>query len=228
MLYRERRWQAWKTKFLIIQIDLSPLRMTQSEFPMPDQAITNPTHHVDKTVFGFWVYLMTDLVMFAALFATYAVLRGNTFGGPGGEQLFSLPLALTETLILLTSSFTCGLASIAAQREDKKQIFIWFGATFILGLAFLGLELSEFSRLIADGHSWTGSAFLSSFFALVGTHGLHIAVGLLWIAVAMAMVWSRGLTAAVRNKLTRLALFWHFLDIVWIFIFTIVYLMGKI
>ncbi len=182
----------------------------------------------EKTILGFWVYLMTDLIMFAALFATYAVLHNSTYGGPGSAELFSLPLALTETLILLTSSFTCGLASLAAAKDNKKQVLFWFGATFILGLTFLCFELTEFSHLIAEGHTWQSSAFLSAFFSLVGTHGLHILAGLLWIAVSIIMIWKRGLTPFVTNKLTRLALFWHFLDIVWIFIFTIVYLMGAL
>lgn len=181
----------------------------------------------DKHVFGFWVYLMTDLIIFAALFATYAVLRGNTFGGPSGSELFSLPEALTETLILLTSSFTCGLAMLAAYRNKIHQVMVWFGVTFVFGLMFLGIELAEFSRFIAGGNGPQKSAFLSSFFALVGTHGLHITVGLLWMIVAMIQLKLRGLTPNVLSKLTRLSLFWHFLDIVWIFIFTIVYLMGH-
>jgi cytochrome o ubiquinol oxidase subunit 3 len=181
----------------------------------------------DKKIFGFWVYLMTDLIMFAALFATYAVLSGNTFGGPSGETLFNLNSALAETLILLTSSFTMGLAMLAVERGKKSQVLAWFGVTLVLGLSFLTLELTEFAGFVASGNSWMSNAFLSSFFALVGTHGLHIAIGSLWIVVAMAMVASRGLTPFVTSKLARLALFWHFLDIVWIFIFTIVYLMGK-
>lgn len=186
------------------------------------------SHHEDKAIFGFWVYLMTDLIMFAALFATYAVLRGNTFGGPSGKELFSLPFVLTETLILLTSSFTCGLAMLAAHQSNKNQTFVWFGATFLLGISFLAMELNEFSHLISEGNSFQTNAFLSSFFTLVGTHGLHIAVGLLWIIVSMVMVWRRGLSPSIVNKLTRLSLFWHFLDVVWIFIFTIVYLYAKI
>lgn len=185
-------------------------------------------HTSDKAIFGFWVYLMTDLIMFATLFAAYAVLRGNTFGGPSGRELFSLPFVLAETLILLTSSFTCGLAMLAVHRESKIQAIAWFGVTLALGLSFLGLELTEFSQLIAEGNSWTRSAFLSSFFALVGTHGLHIATGLLWIIVSMKQIWLRGFSPFITSKLTRLSLFWHFLDIVWIFIFTIVYLMGHV
>ena len=186
------------------------------------------THNSDKTIFGFWVYLMTDLIMFAALFAAYAVLRGSTFGGPSAKELLSLSGALAETLILLTSSFTCGLAIIAMHQAKKNQVLIWFGATFLLGVSFLVLEIKEFSGLIGSGNSFQTNAFLSSFFSLVGTHGLHITIGLLWILISMVMVWRRGLTPAVMSKLTRLSLFWHFLDIVWIFIFTIVYLYAHV
>ncbi|HSW87798.1 MAG TPA: cytochrome o ubiquinol oxidase subunit III [Candidatus Saccharimonadales bacterium] len=185
-------------------------------------------HTNDKTLFGFWVYLMTDLVMFAALFATYAVLHGNTFGGPSGRELFDLPFALIETLILLTSSFTCGLGLLSARRGDKNKTVLSFAITFGLGIAFLVMEFSEFSHLIAEGNSFQRSAFLSSFFALVGTHGLHISVGLLWMLILFGYIFRRGLTESNIRKLTLLSLFWHFLDIVWIFIFTIVYLMSQI
>lgn len=188
----------------------------------------NTTAHeeaaTDRTMFGFWVYLMTDLLMFAVLFATYAVLKNNTLGGPAGRDLFSLPLALSETLILLTSSFTAGLGMIAARRGNKNQVLAWFGITFLLGLAFLGIEMYEFTELVHDGHSWKVNAFLSSFFGLVGTHGLHISSGLLWLAILLVYIVKRGLTHANVRKLALLSLFWHFLDIVWIFIFTTVYL----
>ncbi len=180
----------------------------------------------DKYIFGFWIYLMTDLVIFAALFAAYAVLRNNTFGGPSGDALFSLNGALTETLILLTSSFTCGLATIAVHRGKINQAMAWFGVTMAFGATFLVLELNEFSRLVAGGNGPQANAFLSAFFTLVGTHGLHIAVGLLWMLVAMVQIKVRGLTPSTISKLDRLAIFWHFLDLIWIFIFTIVYLMG--
>lgn len=190
------------------------------------------THHEaeynDRVLFGFWVYLMTDLLMFAVLFAVYAVLHDNTLGGPGGSDLFTLPLALTETLILLTSSFTVGLGMIAARRGIKKQVLTWFGATFLLGLAFLGIELYEFAEFIHEGHTLTVNAFLSSFFVLVGTHGLHITSGLLWMGITLLYVWKRGLNQHMVRKLSSLSLFWHFLDIVWIFIFTVVYLMAFI
>jgi cytochrome o ubiquinol oxidase subunit III len=182
----------------------------------------------DKHLFGFWVYLMTDLIMFAALFATYAVLRGATFGGPSQGQLLGLSNALAETLILLTSSFTCGLAMLAVHAGKKQQALAWFGVTFLLGATFLGLELREFAALAAAGNTPQANAALSAFFTLVGTHGLHIAVGLLWMAVSIVMIARRGLTPFVTSKLQRLALFWHFLDIVWIFIFTIVYLMSHV
>ena len=179
-----------------------------------------------RTILGFWVYLMTDCVLFGALFATFMVLRGNTFGGPSGHDIFGLPFVLGETLILLTSSFFCGLAMVAAQRRDREQVLLWFALAALLGVAFLTLELSEFTRLVQDGNGWQRSAFLSSFFTLVGTHGLHITVGLLWMIVMMVRVARRGLTAVSVRRLTMLSLFWHFLDVVWIFIFTIVYLMG--
>lgn len=182
----------------------------------------------DRTMFGFWVYLMTDLLMFAILFAVYAVLQGNTFGGETGRELFELPLALTETLILLTSSFTCGIALIAVRRQNKAQTLLWFGITFALGIAFLSIEVSEFAAFIREGHTLSGNAFLSSYFALVGTHGLHITFGLLWLAITLGFVAKRGLNGALVRKLGLLSLYWHFLDIVWIFIFTIVYLRAFV
>jgi cytochrome o ubiquinol oxidase subunit 3 len=180
----------------------------------------------DRVVFGFWIYVMTDCVLFATLFAVYAVLYHNTFGGPSGQDLFSLPFALTETLILLTSSFSCGLAMLAAHQQAKKMVLTLFGITFLLGLAFLGMELNEFNDFIQEGYSWQRSAFLSSFFTLVGTHGLHITFGLLWIFVMMCHILFRGLTLSTLRRLTCLSMFWHFLDVIWIFIFTFVYLMG--
>jgi cytochrome o ubiquinol oxidase subunit 3 len=179
-----------------------------------------------KPLLGFWIYLMTDCVLFASLFATFVVLRMNTFGGPGGAQLFSLPFVLTETLILLTSSFVCGLGMLAARAGDRRQVLVWFALTFLLGAAFLGLELNEFSHLAAEGNGWSRSGFLSGFFTLVGTHGLHITVGLLWMGVLLRQVYLQGIKTPVIRRLTMLSMFWHFLDIIWIFIFTIVYLMG--
>lgn len=198
-------------------------------------------HHdpYDKVLFGFWIYIMTDCILFATLFATYIVLHDNTFGGPSGQELFSLPFALAETLILLTSSFTCGLAMLYSrqahehdvqaafsQRNGKGIPMLLFGLTFLLGISFLAMELHEFTNLVSEGNSWERSAFLSSFFTLVGCHGLHITTGLLWMAVMMAHIWWRGLTSSTIRRLACLSLFWHFLDVVWIFIFSVVYLMG--
>jgi len=182
----------------------------------------------DKTIFGFWVYIMTDCVLFASLFATYAVLRNNTFGGPSGTNLYSLPYALMETLILLTSSFSCGLAILAARRLKRLQVLFWLGLTILLGMAFLGLELHEFTRLVHEGNSWRRSGFTSAFFTLIGTHGLHITSGLVWMLTMMVQVGRRGLTRGNLRRLTLLSLFWHFLDIVWVFIFTIVYMLGAL
>lgn len=182
----------------------------------------------DKTVLGFWTYLMTDCVLFASLFAVYAVLHGNTFGGPSGHELFKLPYVMLETMVLLTSSFSCGLAMLAAQKRDRTQVQLWLGVTFLLGLTFLGLELSEFHHMVLEGNSWRRSGFLSSYFTLVGTHGLHITIGLIWLAVTALFIRKRGLTDSLLKRLSLFSLFWHFLDIVWIFIFTIVYLYGSL
>lgn len=184
--------------------------------------------NTEKTVFGFWVYLMTDCILFATLFATYAVLRNNTYGGPSGHELFSLPFALSETLILLTSSFTCGLAMLSAQRENREKILVWLGVSFLLGIAFLTMELKEFTHLVHEGNSWQRSGFLSAFFTLVATHGLHITAGLLWMVFVVLQLLHKGITCVTFKRLTCLSMFWHFLDVVWIFIFTIVYLMGAI
>lgn len=175
---------------------------------------------------GFWIYLMTDCVLFASLFATYIILRDATNGGPGGPELFNLPFVLIETMVLLVSSFVCGMAVLAARAGKKQHALIALGFTFLLGATFLGLELYEFAELAHEGHGWWASAFLSAFFTLVGTHGLHIAVGLIWLGVMMWQIAKRGFTHGVTRRLLLFSLFWHFLDVIWIFIFTIVYLMG--
>ncbi len=180
-----------------------------------------------KTLLGFWVYLMTDLILFATLFATYAVLRRNTFGGQSENELFDLPFILVETLVLLISSFTCGLALLAMHNRNKGQTLSWLTVTFILGASFLVMELIEFAHLIESGNSWTRSGFLSAYFTLVGTHGLHIAVGLLWILVMVVQLWRNGINQVFSKRLQLFSLFWHFLDIVWILIFTFVYLVGA-
>lgn len=175
---------------------------------------------------GFWIYLMTDCVLFGVLFATYIILRNNTFGGASGAELFNMPAVLAETTFLLTSSFTCGLAVVASQ-SGRKQLALWMlRATLFLGLAFLVVELNEFLHFATEGHGWTTSAFLSGFFTLVGTHGLHISVGLIWLSMMIWQIKRRGFTTGVVRRLGLFSMFWHFLDIIWIFIFTIVYLMG--
>lgn len=179
-----------------------------------------------KTIFGFWVYLMTDCILFATFFATYAVLHNNTYGGPPAGDLFSPPFFLTETIILLVSSFTCGLGMLSAYKKEKTKVFVWFAITFVLGLSFLTMELTEFAHLIREGNSWKRSGFLSAFFTLVSTHGLHITFGLIWILFQMIQLYRQNFTAIVLKRLACLSLFWHFLDVVWIFIFTLVYLMG--
>jgi cytochrome o ubiquinol oxidase subunit 3 len=175
---------------------------------------------------GFWIYLMTDCILFATLFATFAVLRTATAGGPAGSDIFDLQFVLIETMILLTSSFTVGLAILGAQRGYKKQTILWLIITFLLGVSFLAMELWEFNQLISEGHGWQGSAFLSSYFVLVATHGLHITIGLLWMAVMIFRLIQRRFKETDIRRLSLLSLFWHFLDIIWIFIFSFVYLIG--
>jgi cytochrome o ubiquinol oxidase subunit 3 len=182
----------------------------------------------DKTILGFWIYLMTDCLLFGSLFATYIVLHNNTFGGPSGSELFDMPAILFETLLLLTSSFTCGLAMIAVRKQHLRLSVFWFAFTFVLGAAFLFMELSEFNLLITEGASWQRSGFLSAFFTLVGTHGLHIAIGLLWLTIMVWQLFKHGFTNGIVRRLTLFSMFWHFLDIIWIFIFTFVYLMGAL
>jgi cytochrome o ubiquinol oxidase subunit 3 len=199
-----------------------------SQEPTTSVSRLNEQQAVDaKTQFGFWVYLMTDCVLFASLFATFAVLRNNTFGGPAGNELFSLNFVLIETLVLLTSSFTAGLGLLAARRRDLRQVYIFFGLTMLLGIFFLTMELTEFHKLYVEGNSWQRSGFLSAFFTLVGTHGLHITSGLIWMATLLVTIANKGLTRVNIKRLTMLTVFWHFLDIIWIFIFTIVYLFGA-
>lgn len=181
-----------------------------------------------KSKLGFWIYLMTDCIIFASLFAVYAVLRNNTNGGPGANELFNLPYVLVETILLLTSSLTSGLITYYALNKNKTKTLIWASITFMLGLGFLLMELIEFSHLAHDGNSWEASAFLSSYFTLVGTHGLHILIGLIWLAVLCVYIFKKDLNYGINKRLTLFSIFWHFLDIVWIFIFSIVYLLGAI
>jgi cytochrome o ubiquinol oxidase subunit 3 len=174
--------------------------------------------------FGFWLFLLSDIVIFASLFATYAVLSNATAGGPSGREIFDLKNVFIETCCLLASSFTCGLMLIAAERRQLQKFYVWAVVTWVLGAAFIGLEVTEFSDLVARGYGPTHSAFLSAFFTLVGTHGCHVSSGLLWLLVMMAQVWTLGLRTMVVRRLFCFSLFWHALDLVWIGVFTIVYL----
>ena len=179
------------------------------------------------TIFGFWLYLMTDCLLFASFFATDAVLFMNTAGGVSGKDIFELDFVAVETAALLISSITFGFAMIAAQRQKKGWTLNWLLITFCLGASFIAMELYEFTHLIEHGNGPQGSAFLSSFFALVGLHGLHVTAGLIWMTVMIIEVARRGLGNATVTRLSCLSLFWHFLDIVWICVFTVVYLMGA-
>ncbi len=178
------------------------------------------------TVFGFWVYLMTDFVLFASLFAVYAVLRANTFGNVSGKEIFDAPFILAETLILLTSSFTTGLALLSAKAGGKWRVLMSLLLTAVLGAAFVTMEFNEFAGLIAAGHGPQQSGFLSAYFTLVGTHGLHILIGIVWVVALIMAIRRNGLTRSNKRKLVLWSVFWHFLDLVWIFIFTIVYLFA--
>jgi cytochrome o ubiquinol oxidase subunit III len=180
------------------------------------------------TILGFWIYLMSDCLLFAALFATYSVLAQETAGDPTGRALFALPYVLTETFCLLLSSFTYGMAMLALNKRRRSGVLGWLAVTFLLGLCFIGMELNEFHRMVGEGAGPDRSAFLSSFFALVGTHGLHVSSGLIWMAVMMIQVALRGLSPTNCTRLMCLSLFWHFLDIIWIGVFTAVYLLGTI
>jgi len=178
--------------------------------------------------FGFWLYLMSDLIIFATLFATFIVLSHNYANGPTGKELFDLPYLLGETLFLLFSSVVYGLVMLAVHDGKKKWVLIGLAVTFLLGLGFVFMEINEFHGLIAEGFGPDKSAFLSSFFTLVGTHGTHVTFGLIWMAVVIGQVAVKGLTSPVQSRLMRLSMFWHFLDIIWIGIFSIVYLMGVV
>ncbi|CAG9265112.1 MULTISPECIES: cytochrome o ubiquinol oxidase subunit III [Paraburkholderia] len=177
-----------------------------------------------RTTLGFWIYLMSDCLIFATLFATFGVLANATAGGPTGKQLFELPYVLGETLLLLASSFTFGMGVLSMHANQRGKVVGWLAATFVLGAAFIGMEIYEFAHLISDGAGPSTSAFLSGYFTLVGTHGLHVTTGLLWIVVMMHQISRFGLTPVTRRRIACLSLFWHFLDLVWICVFSLVYL----
>lgn len=180
----------------------------------------------EMRTFGFWIYLMTDVIIFGTLFAAYIVLQPNRNGGPGPQHLFQLGGIIASTIILLTSSYTSGLAVLAMHRGKLRALLGWLGVTALLGTAFIVLEVSEFIHLVHEGATISTSAFLSAFYTLVGTHGLHVSIGLVWMIALMIQLAKHDITPVTKRKVNVISLFWHFLDVVWIFVFTIVYLMG--
>ena len=177
--------------------------------------------------YGFWIFILGDMVMFSALFAAFAVLRNSTAGGPTGAELFDLRNVFIETMCLLVSSYTCGLGALSAERRQPGRFLAFAVLTFVLGAAFLFIEVSEFARMVEKGAGPSRSAFLSAFFTLVGTHGVHVASGMIALIYLVAQVLAYGLPAAVLRRLLCWSLFWHALDIVWVGVFTLVYLMGD-
>lgn len=191
-------------------------------------ASTHDHELTEKTVFGFWLYLMSDVVLFATLFAVFAVVGRSYAGGPTGKELFDLGYVLAETGVLLLSSVTFGFVTLAAQDNRKQATLRWMAVTFLVGAVFIVMELYEFHHLIGEGAGPSRSAFLSAYFTLVGTHGLHVFTGLLWMIVMAIQLARDGLTATVHRRLGLLGLFWHFLDVIWIVVFTEVYLIGVL
>jgi cytochrome o ubiquinol oxidase subunit 3 len=205
--------------------------MTTTDASTIDSARTTEWVHsdtVEKYVFGFWMYVMSDLILFSALFATFAVIGRNYAAGPTGKELFDLRYTFGETMFLLLSSATYGLVMLAMHKGKKVLVMLCLAVTFLLGAGFVSMEINEFHQMVIGGNGPERSAFLSAFFTLVGTHGTHVTFGLIWMAVMIGQVFTKGLTTPVQSRLMRLSLFWHFLDIVWIGIFTFVYLMGVI
>ena len=184
-----------------------------------------PTRTV--VAYGFWIFILSDIVMFSALFAAYAVLSGNTAGGPTGKELFNLRNVFLETICLLFSSYTCGLGMLSAERREPGRFLLFAALTFVLGTAFLLIEVSEFAGMLTAGAGPSRSAFLSSFFTLVGMHGAHVTAGLVWLVYMVAQLLVKGLRPVVLRRLLCFSLFWHALDIVWIGVLTLVYLMGA-
>jgi cytochrome o ubiquinol oxidase subunit III len=194
------------------------LEVTDNAGPAPKRIVT---------AYGFWIFILSDMVMFSCFFAAFAVLSGETAGGPHGAELFNLKNVAIETGCLLLSSFTCGMASIAADLRNKFWFYVSMAATCVLGLAFLWIEFHEFADLVARGAGPSRSAFLSSFFTLVGCHGLHVSAGVLWLLTMMAQVFAKGFRADILRRIVCFALFWHALDIIWVAVFSVVYLLGS-
>jgi cytochrome o ubiquinol oxidase subunit 3 len=191
--------------------------------------LTEEAHGASKRIvvaYGFWIFLISDIILFAALFATYAVLTDATAGGPRGRDLFSLPTVALETACLLLSTVACGLAGIGAQARRDRLYYGAMAVTFLLGVTFVAIELHEFAAMIDEGAGPSRSAFLSAFFALIGCHGLHVSAGLLWLLTMMAQVYAKGFRPDILRRLLCFALFWHTLDIIWVALFSLVYLVG--
>jgi cytochrome o ubiquinol oxidase subunit 3 len=210
--------------------ELRALQTQQEEdFSVADDRFHVKEHHSENgSLLGFWLYLMSDCLIFASLFATYAVLGRNYAGGPTGAELFDLKLVAVNTGFLLFSSITYGFAMISAQHKQLRNAQVWLALTGVLGAAFLGLEIYEFMHLIGQGAGPQRSGFLTAFFSLVGTHGLHVLFGLVWLVVLMAQLGRYGLTESNERRLMCLSMFWHFLDVIWIGVFSFVYLMGVL
>ncbi|MDD5269339.1 MAG: cytochrome o ubiquinol oxidase subunit III [Methylococcales bacterium] len=203
--------------------------MTDSSTLFPGLAQPSQTESSPPAmIFGFWIYLMSDAVIFALLFATYASMSRNYAGGPTGKEFFDLSTVFYETLALLLSTLTCGFAMLSSSKNRKTWVLSWLAVTFLLGLTFILMEHNEFHSLISQGMGPDRSGFLSAFFTLVGTHGLHVCIGLIWVLVMIAQIMSKGLTQPVCSRLIRFSLFWHFLDLVWVGIFSMVYLIGAL
>ncbi len=207
--------------------------MTDTIFPaaartelVPGRGGGGPASTRTVVAYGFWIFLLSDIIMFSGLFAAYAVLSGNTADGPTGRELFNLRSAFIETAFLLVSSYTCGLGALSAEQQRRDRFYLFAALTFILGAAFLFIELTEFAGMVHEGAGPSRSAFLSSFFTLVGMHGAHVTSGLLWLVYMVAQVAVKGLRPHVLRRLLCFSLFWHALDIVWVGVFTMVYLMG--
>ena len=210
-----------------VAVALNDVRdIPQDTLPSASEAGPAPKRIV--VAYGFWIFLLSDIVMFSALFAAYAVLMRATAGGPTGAELFSQTSVAIETAALLVSSFTCGLMSLAVRSRRRTATYFFALLTFVLGAIFLTLEIREFAGMIAIGATPQRSAFLSAFFTLVGCHGLHVTAGLIWLVVMMAQVAIKGFRANVERRLLCFSLFWHALDIVWVWLFTVVYLMGAL
>lgn len=208
---------------------MSDITMNSNSPADPSTRFYVREHHPENgTLLGFWLYLMSDCLIFACLFATYAVLGRNYAGGPTGAELFDLPLVAINTSLLLLSSITYGFAMLEMQRKRQGATLAWLAVTGILGACFIALELYEFSHLIHEGYGPQRSGFLTSFFALVATHGLHVSFGIVWLVTLMFQVKRHGLTPENGRRLMCLSMFWHFLDVVWIGVFTFVYLMGVL